>query len=145
MNRTARIAIAFSLLVIAVTVGILFLVKPSTSTPAAPSGIVKVDEVSTVDLTGTWKSDGMTATVTDSTIEIMWSTDDLSGLYWKGTFTATVQDGAKIFSAGDADAMSDALMASQDAEKEFTYQNGELSFKLTMMKVVQIIRMTRGS
>lgn len=132
-------------MVLLIVIGAIALLTPPKSAGSPPTGSVVVAEESTVDLVGTWKTEGMTATVTDSTIEILWSTEDISGLYWKGTFTATVKDGARIFSAGDVDVMSDALFASQDADKEFTFKDGKISFKRTMMNVVQTVHMTRSS
>lgn len=99
----------------------------------------------TFDITGTWANENMFATVTDSTIVILWSTKDLNGLYWKGSFTATVANGEKIFSAGDTVAMEESMLASQDSDKEFVYENNTLSFKRTVAGVTQIIRMTRAA
>ena len=137
------------ILLAAMTLGLVLIARSgsnNTASSAVMSGAVAGAQVDgTVDLNGTWKTTGMTANVTDSTIEVLWTTEDTTGLYWKGTFTATVNDGAKIFSVGDVDLMSEAMLASSDTEKELSYIKGELSFKVTMTGVTKTMRMTRSS
>lgn len=87
------------------------------------------------DLTGTWKQTNpngdayMEATIGDGTIEVDWVGLTGSGekaLYWKGTYEAPTQAGDwKWTSQGDTEAMSSALLASQDATKEFTYTEAD--------------------
>lgn len=96
------------------------------------------------DVTGTWVSDNMTANVTDAFIEVNWSSADVTGLYWKGTFQATANNGDKIVSIGDTEAMSMAMLASQDSEKEFVYEKESITFKRTVAGVVQMVRLTRA-
>lgn len=98
-------------------------------------------------LSGFWKSDDpkMKATVTQSTVEIIWEDGDMSGLYWKGTFLAPARlvNGSKIVSDGDTDVMSESLLASRDTSKEFTFEKDTLSFKLTLMGVTKTVRLVR--
>ena len=68
------------------------------------------------DLTGTWKqtnsndpSSYMEATISGDTIEVDWIGTDTKSLYWKGT----------------TETMASALLASQDATKDFTYSEAD--------------------
>lgn len=84
------------------------------------------------DLTGTWKqtnsndpSSYMEATISGDTIEVNWIGTDTKSLYWKGTYQAPAAAGDwKWTSQGDTETMASALLASQDATKDFTYSEG---------------------
>ena len=97
---------------------------------------------------GSWKAQVNDATfvaiITGDGIEIMWNTDtDTQGLYWKGSFPVPLTNGdvLTITSTGDTDTMSNSLLASQDAIKVFTYQNGTLDFKLTVAGVTTTVHL----
>lgn len=85
------------------------------------------------DLTGTWKqtnsndpSSYMEATISGDTIEVNWIGTDTKSLYWKGTYQAPTAAGDwKWTSQGDTGAMANALLASQDATKDFTYSEAD--------------------
>ena len=66
------------------------------------------------DLTGTWKQ-------TNS-----WIGTDTKSLYWKGTYQAPAAAGDwKWTSQDDTETMASALLASQDATKDFTYSEAD--------------------
>ena len=85
------------------------------------------------DLTGTWKqtnsndpSSYMEATISGDTIEVDWIGTDTKSLYWKGTYQAPAAAGDwKWTSQDDTETMASALLASQDATKDFTYSEAE--------------------
>ena len=85
------------------------------------------------DLTGTWKqtnsndpSSYMEATISGDTIEVNWIGTDTKSLYWKGTYQAPAAAGDwKWTSQGDTETMASALLASQDATKDFTYSEAD--------------------
>lgn len=85
------------------------------------------------DLTGTWKqtnsndpSSYMEATISGDTIEVDWIGTDTKSLYWKGTYQAPTEAGDwKWASQGDTETMASALLASQDATKDFTYSEAD--------------------
>lgn len=87
----------------------------------------------TADLTGTWKqtnsndpSSYMEATISGDTIEVNWIGTDTKSLYWKGTYQAPAAAGDwKWTSQGDTETMASALLASQDATKDFTYSEAD--------------------
>lgn len=106
------------------------------------------------DLTGQWemvnKEGGedaayQTATITDDTITIYWVTGDTKALYWAGTFTPpnTADEPYTWESANDTEQTSTALLASSDATKVFTYQDGQLSFEASAMGVTKTVRMEK--
>ena len=74
------------------------------------------------DLTGTY----MEATISGDTIEVNWIGTDTKSLYWKGTYQAPAAAGDwKWTSQGDTETMASALLASQDATKDFTYSEAD--------------------
>ena len=85
------------------------------------------------DLTGTWKqtnsndpSSYMEATISGDTIEVDWIGTDTKSLYWKGTYQAPAAAGDwKWTSQDDTETMASALLASQDATKDFTYSEAD--------------------
>lgn len=109
--------------------------------------LVGCDDNEPTDLTGHWttaddaSSPEMFASIADGAIVIQWH-DDISGdtaLYWKGTFVTEAEDEDNIVSVGDVEAMSHALLASGEESKTFTYEEGEITFDLTMMGITQLI------
>ena len=60
------------------------------------------------------------------TIEVNWIGTDTKSLYWKGTYQAPAAAGDwKWTSQGDTETMASALLASQDATKDFTYSEAD--------------------
>lgn len=103
-------------------------------------------------LTGTWKQNNsesndsyQEATITDSTIEVYWVSDDTKALYWAGSFVAptTAYEPYTWDSANDTEKTSSALLASGDATKTFTYKDGTLSYEVTAMGVTKTVTMTK--
>jgi hypothetical protein len=103
-------------------------------------------------LNGPWQdqvnSATFVATITGDSIEIQWTDgDDTSGLYWKGSFPTppnmTVGSEFVVESIGDTEAMEASLLGSQNKTKVFTYDNGELSFTMTVAGVSTIVRLEK--
>lgn len=68
-----------------------------------------------------------------------------SSIYWLGTFD-TSKNSADSFdttSLGDQDAMQGSIFASLDDRKLFTYKNGDLSFKFTMMGTTTTVHLAK--
>lgn len=93
------------------------------------------------DLTGEWTDAGenplQKATITSDTITIWWSTDDVDALYWQGTFTAptTADEPYTFTSENDREATNMALLASDRDTKDFTYEDGQLSYEVSFQGV----------
>jgi hypothetical protein len=145
MKKHARLIAGIAVgIVIGALIFVGFLMSKSDNSASAQPGTVQIGETEKVDsLTGSWTADKMTATVTDMSIEVMWMTEEMSGLYWKGSFVVAAKDGEKINSAGDLVAMEESFISSRDTEKEFVYENGKLSFKRTVMGVTTVIHLVR--
>lgn len=107
-----------------------------------------------VDLSGEWKQVGSQsaeawqgATIKGNTIEINWVSDkgDTKSLYWVGD--VTVPSGAgKIFtwtSTRDQAKTESALLASLDDTKEFTYDNGVISYKASALGTTTTMKLER--
>lgn len=149
MNKRNVITTILVLLVLVaggIATGVLVQQSKSDAAIEASSN-VETSIVTQDALSGFWKSDDpkMKATVTQSTVEIIWEDGDMSGLYWKGTFLvpARLINGSKIMSEGDTDVMSESLLASRDTSKEFTFEKNTLAFKLTTMGVTKTVRLVR--
>ncbi len=105
------------------------------------------------NLTGTWvqKSttgdSGMQAVINQDSISIDVVSDggDSRSIYWKGSFDPELggEDAATIVSERDSEAMNSAWLASSADSKEFTYENGELSYEQSAMGTTSIIRLEK--
>lgn len=104
------------------------------------------------DLTGEWvqtnsqsDTDYMKATITEDAIEINWvfESEDMVSLYWAGTFIAPTEPGDEYSwtSENDTEQTDTALLASSDATKDFTYNDGVLSFEASAMGTTSTIKM----
>lgn len=100
------------------------------------------------DLSGTWKqvnsnSDEVwqEATIDSSagtiTIYYVMNSGDTRTLYWAGTFTAptNADEPYKWTSTKDAAQTDKSLLGSQDATKDFTYENNQIVYNSSLMGV----------
>lgn len=130
----------------------------STATSSQPASSAEVAEPTPAptpepapDLTGVWTQvdagdSYQQATIQGDTIEINWiSSDGTSALYWAGSFTAP-ENSAEPYSwtsNNDTSKTSGALLASGDASKEFTYENGTISYEVSMMGVTTTLQLEK--
>lgn len=96
-------------------------------------------------LDGTWKSTApdMTAKVINNTIEIDFTRQGETALYWKGTLPPTSADGAEITSSGDTDAMNESMFGSEDSSKKFVYTNGKITFPFGILGTTQTVELEK--
>ena len=103
------------------------------------------------DLTGVWTQvdagdSYQQATIQGDTIEINWiGTDGTSALYWAGSFSApsTADEPYTWTSTNDTSKTSGALMASSDETKDFTYEDGKISYSVSMMGVTTTLQLEK--
>lgn len=104
------------------------------------------------DLTGTWVSEAnggsyQEAVISDGTIEINWVNDEekTKSLYWSGTYEAPTKavDEFNWTSKGDTEKMSNAIMASQDKAKDFSYKDGVLSYEASALGTTKTVEMKK--
>lgn len=103
------------------------------------------------DLTGVWTQvdagdSYQQATIQGDTIEINWiGTDGTSALYWAGSFSApsTADEPYTWTSTNDTSKTSGALMASSDETKDFTYEDGTISYSVSMMGVTTTLQLEK--
>lgn len=90
----------------------------------------------------------MTATIADGSITANFVTDsgDTTSLFWVGTFTAPTDDTSPYTwtSTRDQAATDTALLASTDATKEFTYNDGEISFPVSIAGSSAVVRLSKS-
>ncbi len=113
----------------------------------------KKNEDNILDLKGEWQQINGTddsyqyAIINFDTIEIYWVTEsgDSKALYWYGSFAQpTSSELTYVYiSTNDHSKTSNALLASNDDSKEFTYNNGELSYLASMLGITKIIRLKK--
>lgn len=104
-----------------------------------------------LDLNGEWEqanknSDDnfQAATIADGVITVNWVAPDTKSIYWIGTIPADATDEAFTWtSAGDTEAMASALLASQDATKDFSYDNGVISYEVTALGTTTTVKLER--
>lgn len=106
-----------------------------------------------VSLVGEWKQTNaddperwQKATITEDTIEVYWVAEagDTTALYWAGTVQVPAEGESFTFdSANDATKTENAMLASSDETKAFTYEDGELRYDVTVQGVTTTIRLGR--
>lgn len=126
----------------------------TTGATSAPTEQVEEAEEAPepVDLAGEWKQTNsgaedsfQSATITGQTIEVFWNSPDMQAIYWAGTVEVPT-DGSTSFtwdSANDKTKTDNALMASSDDTKTFTYADGELSYELTALGTTMTVRLAK--
>lgn len=106
------------------------------------------------NLAGDWKQSNSNssdsyqeATINGSTIEINWVSDggDTKSLYWAGSFTppTNATGSYRWTSKNDKSKTDTALLASGDATKDFTYQDGTISYSASALGTTTIMRLKR--
>jgi hypothetical protein len=111
-----------------------------------PRRISAAAVVKSVSMVGTWTQtnsvDGilMTAVImADGKISIDMNSDPVAGAYWVGSFQTSAIDGNIVSTAyGDP-------QLSQDTNKTFTYNDGDLSFQFSMLGQTATIHLQRSS
>jgi hypothetical protein len=92
-------------------------------------------------LVGTWKSSEpeMIAHISRHKIAIDFAGDGSSALYWRGTVPSSISNGGKFVSKGNIKAMDASLLGSTSKTKRFTYKNGRLSFKFSILGITRTV------
>ncbi|TFC01613.1 hypothetical protein E3O42_09570 [Cryobacterium adonitolivorans] len=110
--------------------------------------------VTPLDLAGEWKQTNsnstdayQTATITGEQITVNWVNDAeaTKAVYWIGSYAAPTEDTESYSwdSQGDVAQMENAILASGDSAKTFTYKDGVLTYELTAMGVTMTVEMNR--
>lgn len=135
------ILIAVAVLAVAIiAAGIIYI--PRILPNASPSW-------SANDLIGNWaetktNESVMKATVAQSTIEIYWSSEDTTALYWKGSFPVPEGNQAEktiISTASPENATS--IMASSDPQKTFTVRKDTITFDFSALGITTKVTMKK--
>ena len=106
------------------------------------------------DLTGEWKQVNsnsedsyQSATIADGVVEVYWVSDggDTKSLYWAGTYEAPTAAGESYSwdSQNDHDKTDMALLASGDDQKTFTYENGQISYEVSVLGTTTTVRLEK--
>ena len=115
----------------------------SSSAPAEP-----------LSLDGTWKqtnsnseSSWQEAVIEGNTITVNWVSTDSKSLYWAGSYDAptTTDDKYSWTSVNDKEQTSRAMLASGADTKEFSYENGVLSYEASAMGSTVTVKLERVS
>lgn len=87
----------------------------------------------------------MQATISSGSIQIHMKMRDATSIYWMGTFDTdkNTTDTFKVKSLADSDAMKNSVFGSQDKTKMFEYENGDLTFRFTMMNMTTTVHMDK--
>lgn len=108
--------------------------------------------VTVPSMIGTWKQSNSDtgdilaqAEITAGSIQINLKTRDSSDIYWLGSFDTDTDPAvlSEVTSLGDSDAMANSLFGSQDKTKKFAYDNGELTYKFTMLGTTKTVRLVK--
>jgi hypothetical protein len=110
---------------------------------------VKVSDLAGVRKQNSYATDEgwMAAALSGGTVTANFVTDsgDTTSVFWAGTFTAPHDDTWPYTgtSARDAAATDTAFLASTDATKEFTYEDDEMSFSVSITGSTAIVRLSK--
>jgi hypothetical protein len=87
----------------------------------------------------------MTATIDADSIQINMKMKDAAGVYWLGTFNVDedLSKPVKIVSQADADGMAMSIFSSTDKTKTFFYENGDLSYKFSIMGITTTVHLSK--
>jgi uncharacterized lipoprotein NlpE involved in copper resistance len=107
------------------------------------------------DLTGGWKQSNpnseksyQQATITADKMTIEWVTDggNTTSIYWVGTIAGptTASEPYTWTSQKDVEATKSALLASGDATKEFKYESGTISYKVSALGTTTTVNLKRN-
>lgn len=103
------------------------------------------------DLTGSWiatsggSGNKMSAEISATTIDVYWSAEETRALYWSGTYDAPTKAGAYTWtSINDHDKTRMALLASNDDTKDFTYDDGEITFDVTALGITKTVHLVKA-
>jgi hypothetical protein len=117
-----------------------------TSTTVAETTVTTAAEVK---FQGTWRQTNSNsetsyqeAVISDNTIEIFWASSDDSSksLYWAGSFKA-LKDGESFDSVNDTEKTDNALLASSEETKTFTYEDGKLKYEAGAMGTIATVEL----
>lgn len=136
---------------LALLIGVSACADDSPSTNNGPDNAAV--EPSIPDLSGTWRqqntaseTDYMEATIAENTITVRWmfNEDDMTPLYWVGTFDvpADATSPVTIESVRDKEATDPALFAAMVDTKDFTYDDGEITFDVSIQDETATVQMT---
>lgn len=128
--------------------------------PAAPDApeVQESAPVAPPDLSGEWKQANsnsedsyQAAYISDGAMEVYWivnegSDDEAIALYWAGTFTPpeNADEPYAWESANDKSRTESALMASGDDTKTFTYENGKISYSVSIQGQTADVELAKG-
>ena len=119
---------------------------------ADTGGATSEEPQSPPDLAGVWTqvdaSDGdsyQQATISGDEITINWVAPDSTSLYWAGTYVSptTADEPYTWTSENDTAKTGSALLASMDETKDFTYENGQISYEVSAMGTTTTVRLER--
>lgn len=119
---------------------------------ADTGGATSEEPQSPPDLAGVWTqvdaSDGdsyQQATISGDEITINWVAPDSTSLYWAGTYVSptTADEPYTWTSENDTAKTGSALLASMDETKDFTYENGQISYEVSAMGTTTTVRLEK--
>ncbi len=112
------------------------------------------EEAKVPDLKGAYKQTNsnsedsyQVAAIDDDTITIYWFTasDQTTALYWTGTYEAPTEAGKYSWDSKNYHDLTDyALLASGDDSKTINYDNGEISYEVSMMGVTTTVTLKKS-
>lgn len=127
--------------------------KDNSSTKKETTSSVKKEEKKEpLDLTGTWQCDPvdgtyLKATISSNVIEVDWVfvDENKSAIYWVGSYDAPTTDVSqyKWTSKNDHEQTGTSILASTDDTKEFSYNDGVISFNASMQGVTKEMKLTK--
>lgn len=122
-----------------------------SSESSAPESKSEVVAEKPAVLTGEWKQANsetpdnyQTATIGEDSMEVYWVSDGGStkALYWAGSYTPPTATGKHVWTSNnDTSKTESSLLASSSPTKEFTFDNGVISYEVTALGITTVVEL----
>jgi hypothetical protein len=128
---------------------------PGTTSPSAAESKATQEAPKAPVLTGAWKQSNskseksyQQATIAADKMTIEWVTDggDTTSIYWVGTYAGPTSSSEPYTwtSKRDVAATKSALLASTDDTKEFKYEGGTISYKVSALGTTTTVNLKKN-
>lgn len=116
--------------------------KGAPTAPAAQSTPISLD--------GQWhQTNGMptmsmAGSISHGTIHLDLTLGDVNGVYWDGSFDTDQMSGDSFVITSQSN-YPDGMLSSPADSKEFTYENGVLSYQFTIRGMTETVKLIKGA
>lgn len=156
MTQTKRRFMAFALILLLAFSFVACVGKTGDADTIVTPATTESNNTKPLDLTGCWDQSNkksetsyQSASISGTVIEVYWIDTESSSkaLYWAGTYTAPTETKEEYTwdSQNDKSKTDNALLASGDDTKTFTYSKGVISYTVTALGMTTTVELSKTS